>query len=385
MPYCNKCNQEISDKVWKLHAFFCPGKTTVKAETIAVKPLEDTRQTVITPTEPLVNDNSPKSIPPVGAPTDKAVVDEPSATEHPAESTIGSNGSEVFYPKVDPYFVISDEAREIFRSSNEQSKIHPTNILITGQAGGGKTSVCLQFAAVYKRPAVVADFGVLQEPQQLFQTTRLTQNEDGHVVTNTQESGFIRGIETENCVVVMDEMTRVENERVLNPLMPILDGRAEAWIDDLRRRIRVAPGVIFIATINEGSMFAGISSLDAALRDRFVEIYMDYMPPEQEAMVIIKKTKVPELIATTLADFANIVRHTPGVLKKVSTRQLLHAAELNYNGTPLWLAVSSALGSYNDETWRQQCLEIFSLNIKDENELSKWQNKPRENKYGLYQ
>ena len=97
--------------------------------------------------------------------------------------------------------------------------------------------MAIQYAAIGRRPAVIADFGVLQEPQQLFQTTHLVEH-DGHVITETRESAFIRGIETKNCVVIMDELTRVENERCLNPLMPLLDGRKSTWIDELRRRIQ---------------------------------------------------------------------------------------------------------------------------------------------------
>lgn len=375
MPQCPKCLANISDNGWKLHQFVCPGKSP----SVATPPL-----TVITPETP-ANNNSPipLTVPVEVVSHDTESIVTPLIPEQHAVSTTGSNGSEVFYPSIDPYFMVNEDTRELLRALDQQSHKHPTNCLITGQPGGGKTSLGLQFAAINHRPAVVADFGVVQEPQQLFQTTRLIES-NGNVITDTRESGFVRGIETANCVVIMDELTRVENERCLNPLMPILDGRRESWIDDLRRRIHVADGVIFIATINEGSMFCGISSLDAALRDRFVEVYMDYLPAEQEATVIANKAGVPGLIAATLADFAGVVRRTPAVNRKVSTRQLLHAAEMYACGTPLWLALTAALGNYNDPSWRQQCLEIFSLNIKDETELVKWQSKS-EGEYVLYQ
>ena len=67
------------------------------------------------------------------------------------------------------------------------------------------TSLAIQFAAVQHRPIVIADFGTIQEPQQLFQTTHLIQGQGSFNVTETRESAFIRGIETPNCTVVMDE------------------------------------------------------------------------------------------------------------------------------------------------------------------------------------
>lgn len=301
-----------------------------------------------------------------------------------AEVTTSGNGAmEVFYPKADPNFLVSENVVEALRVTEAISHKHPTNLLITGQPGGGKTTLALQFAAKFNRPVVVADFGVLQEPQQLFQTTRLIER-NGGVVTDTRESGFIRGIETEGCVVVMDEMTRVENERVLNPLMPLLDMRGSAWIDDLRRRIHVANNVIFVATINEGALFCGISSLDLALRDRFREIFLDYLPAEPESRVLQEKAGVPKTIANSLAEFAYVVRTTPAISRKVSTRQLLHAAEAFAEGTSLWQAVETAIGNYQDLAWRQQVMEIFSLNIKDEAEYKKWTNKPRSDRYVRY-
>jgi hypothetical protein len=120
------------------------------------------------------------------------------------------------------------------------------------------------------------------------------------------------------------------------------------------------------------------------LRDRFREVFLDYLPPKAEAEVLVAKTGIPKVIATSLAEFACAVRSTPAVSKKISTRQLLFAAESYGEGTPLWEAVSTAIGGSNDLGWRQQVLEIFSLNIKDETEYEKWINKPRELRYVQY-
>jgi len=405
---CPHCQQNIPDKAIKLHMIICARKHAGEGagivegivEGIVVAGGSGRPPVASTPAPPapiIEHGASAVKTEPIAPVTDvsgdvrEVVMDNhtsPEVTttltaEAPSPKTNGNGNSEVFYPTLDPYFMVSGDIAEALRVTHELSKKHPTNLLITGQPGGGKTSLAIQFAAKYHRPIIVADFGVLQEPQQLFQTTRLIE-QNGNVVTDTRESGFVRGIETPNCVVVMDELTRVENERCLNPLMPILDGRKNAWIDDLRRRIHVADGVVFIATINEGSMFCGISSLDAALRDRFREVFMDYMPARAEAEVLMKKTGVPEAIAFSLAEFAGIVRRTPAISRKISTRQMLHAAEAWGCGTALWQAVETALGNYSDPVWRQQCMEIMSLNFKDEAELAKWQNRQDGDSYAQY-
>lgn len=50
--------------------------------------------------------------------------------------------------------------------------------------------------------------------------------------------------------------------------------------------------MVFFATLNEGEDFVGTELLDAALRDRFYFLLMDYLPNEVEKEVLIKKTGV---------------------------------------------------------------------------------------------
>ena len=277
----------------------------------------------------------------------------------------------VFNPEVDPDFLVSEDIKAELAIADKISAKHPVNILVTGQPGGGKTSLGLQFAAVYKRPCVVVDFGSLQEPQELFHTTYLT-SKNGVSETDIRESGFVRGLETPRCVVVKDELNRPENERVLNVLLPFLDGRRESYVDYLRRNVRVADGVIFIATLNEGAMFCGITQIDTALRDRYREIHMPYLPLEMEAEVINRKTGVDKSVALMLASFGHKVRIAEAINRKVSTRQLLTAAENFAHGDELWRAVSVSIGHHNDIGWREQVMEVFSFSLTDSTENQKW-------------
>jgi len=277
------------------------------------------------------------------------------------------NGFHIFNPEVDPNFIILKDVADELEIALQISKIHPVNVLVTGQPGGGKTSLGMQFAAKYNRPCVVTDMSAMQEPQDLFHTTYLV---DGK--TDIRESGFVKGMETPNCVVVLDELNRPENERVLNPILPLLDGRRSTYIEYLRRLVRVADGVIFIATLNEGVMFCGVSSIDTALRDRFRELHMPYLPPGMERDVIAAKTGVSEEIATMLANFTAKVRRSETIDIKVSTRQILTAAENFAHGDMLWRAVSTCIGHFNDISWREKVMEILSVSISIE-ELGKWQ------------
>ena len=338
---CQQCGMDISEKAWAMHQIVCLGKDTSPKADVPPK-----------------SDNVPM----------------------PKQNKQVDTGVDVFYPISDPYFLLDSSNAAILEVTEKISHNHPTNILVTGHPGGGKTTLGLQLAAKYNRPCVVVDFGTMQEPQQLFQTTYLIES-NGSSITDTRETGFVRGMETIGCVVILDELNRPENERVLNVLLPLLDGRRGAYIEDLRRRVNVADRVIFVATLNEGAMFCGITSVDTALRDRFRELYLNYLPAEQEKEVIQKKIGVRESIAASLAQFAYTVRKTLGIERKVSTRQILNAAEAYASGDVLWRAVSSAIGHYNDLQWRQDVLEIFSLSILDETEYQNWQQKGQDTAY----
>lgn len=364
MPWCENCNQNIKDSAWRMHQFMCKPKVT-QTPVPVVQPVPDPKPEVEVEVEPI---QSPIAV------TNIEIINQPAEvkTEECASSVV----TEIIYPTADPNFMVSQSVADALHYADELSKDEDETpcLLLTGHQGEGKTSLARQLAAITHRPMVTADFGAIQEPQQLFQTTHLVRDGDVNV-TKTQESAFIRGIETKRCVVLMDELTRVENERCLNPLMPLLDGRGMTWIDELGRFVKVADGVIFVATINEGQLFCGVSSLDVALRDRFAEIHMPFLPALQEMEIIQRKTNVPESIARTLAELYFVVSTTTTIERKVSTRQMIRAAKYYTKGAPLWHAVELSIGNYNDTAWRQQILEVFSLNIKDETEYKRWMNK----------
>jgi len=110
----------------------------------------------------------------------------------------------VYKPAVDPNFLIPKnikEELEIIEKISSSGNGTPVNVMVTGGQGNGKTSLALQFAAIYNRPAVVVDFGGLQEPQQLFLTVRLLEGEQGSY-TDFRPSAFVEGVELPRCVVI---------------------------------------------------------------------------------------------------------------------------------------------------------------------------------------
>jgi len=173
-------------------------------------------------------------------------------------------------PRPDPYFFILDEDKENLERFHRMSEDHPVNILTTGNQGCGKSSLVRQFAYIHNRPMATFQIGLLLETGQLFGQTRLKQGE-----TYYQEFLFPKAIQTPGCIVHLEEINRTESPHALNELFSVLSEDRSIWVDELGL-VKVAPRVMFFATMNEGEEFTGTEMLDAALKDRFYRIHLEY-------------------------------------------------------------------------------------------------------------
>jgi len=277
----------------------------------------------------------------------------------------------LFYPRPDPNYYVSGVVIDELSTLEVLSRSRIVNVLVTGQQGSGKTSLGLQFAAKFNRPCVVVDIGAYQEPQQLLQTTALEEGQQGSY-TVTKPSALIQGLETERCLVILDELNRPENERVLNPLYPFLDERGGAYIDELHRRVNRAKGVIVWATINEGSLFCGTIQSDEALRDRFREVKLQPITNDTLVSLLMAKTSCHRKDAVNVATFVSECQCHADIERKISLRQALHIAEELASGAPLWRAVMFCAGRSYDVEWRQKIFQLLStlLSYEERNEFT---------------
>jgi len=219
------------------------------------------------------------------------------------------------------FFLRSDIMANLDRISR-LSQRHPVNVLIAGKQGCGKSTLVRQFAARNARPLATFQIGILSEPGQLFGEHHL---KDGQ--TYYQEFLFPRAIQTPGCVIHLEEINRPEHPKALNMLLSVLAEDRSVWIDEIGK-IKVADGVVFFATLNEGDEFIGTEMLDAALRDRFYVTVMDYLPPEVETKVLCLKAGLDEAQALTVVNVANRLRANRNEPMVVSTRHTLMIAEM---------------------------------------------------------
>jgi nitric oxide reductase NorQ protein len=240
-------------------------------------------------------------------------------------------------PGLDPYYYIDAETRNMLSFFDIISRSHPVNILVTGKQGCGKSSLVRQFAAAYKRPLATFQVGILSEPGQLFGEHVLVEGE-----TRYKPYLFPQAIQTPGCVIHLEEINRPEHPKALNMLFSLLSDDRKAWIDELGL-IKVAPGVVIFATMNEGEEFVGTELLDPALRDRFYPILMDYLPAEVEAEVLCRKTRASDEDVKQIVSIVNKMRGNAETPVDVSTRAALMVAELVAAGASIREAVTYSM------------------------------------------
>jgi len=217
-------------------------------------------------------------------------------------------------------FWVQEETKEMLTGAVLASREHPVNILVTGKQGCGKTELGRQLAARLRRPYFLFQMGLVAEAGQLF-GTQIARNGS----TMFQPSLFIIAVETPQAIIGLDEINRTEHPRDANGLFNLLDDSRATYIAELGRDVVVAPGVIFLAAINEGMQFTGAGVLDSALRDRFYTVQLGYPPVPAEIEILTKRMGIPEEEASVIVNCVTTLRMQD---IDVSVRQSLMVAEM---------------------------------------------------------
>ena len=197
--------------------------------------------------------------------------------------TSNTPSTSLVIPNVQTYY-IQDLHRKLLVTVALWTKRGLTvNVLVQGPQGTGKSELAQQYAAQHKRPFAIIEIGLSSEPSALFGKIDLVNNN-----TVWTPSLFTTAIQTPGAVIHLQEINRPENDRILNGIFSVLDAKQRGlWNDDLGQWIKVAQGVTFFASLNEGYAFVGTIPLDAALADRFrTKIRLTVLPQTIEAELI---------------------------------------------------------------------------------------------------
>ena len=214
------------------------------------------------------------------------------------------------------------------------------NILMTGPAGCGKTMAAKSVVNALDRPDFYFNLGATQDPRATLIGNTHFNKETG---TTFSEALFVKAIQTENAVILLDEMSRAHPE-AHNILMTVLDeGQRYLRLDEAEGAptIKVAKGVTFIATANIGNEYTATRVMDRALVDRFIIVEMDTLNTKEEGDLL--RYLYPKLDTVAIDGIAGIVGDTriemanesPRISTHISTRASVEMAGLIYDGFTL--------------------------------------------------
>lgn len=218
-----------------------------------------------------------------------------------------------------------------------RSAMRGKNIMMTGPAGCGKTMAAKSLVNALDRPEFYFNLGATQDPRSTLIGNTHFSKEDGTYFT---ESEFVRAIQTENAVILLDELSRAHPE-AWNILMTVLDqGQRYLRLDeaDGSPTIKVAKGVCFIATANIGNEYTSTRVIDRAMLDRFTIIEMEMLGADKEKDLLTML--YPNLDLESIGVIGDIVGDTrkematesPRISTAISTRASVELASLVYDG-----------------------------------------------------
>jgi len=166
-----------------------------------------------------------------------------------------------------------------------RSAMRGKNIMMTGDSGCGKTFAAQQLVAALERPEFSFNLGATQDPRGTLIGNTHFEKDSGTVF---HESTFVKAIQTENAVILLDEISRAHPE-AWNILMTVLDyGQRYLRLDEHPDApiVKVADGVTFIATANIGNEYTATRAMDRALVDRFVIMEMESLDAQKESALL---------------------------------------------------------------------------------------------------
>ena len=214
------------------------------------------------------------------------------------------------------------------------------NIMMTGPAGTGKTMAVKHIANALQREMFVFNLGATQDPRATLIGNTHFKKDEG---TYFAQSLFVTAIQTENAVILLDELSRAHPE-AWNILMSVLDpNQRYLRLDekDDAPTIKVAKGVSFLATANIGNDYTSTRTLDRALLDRFTVIEMDVLTKiDEENLLKQLYPSASKIQINAIAEIAdetrkNVKSENPKISTVISTRMTVEMASLLTDGFTL--------------------------------------------------
>lgn len=235
-------------------------------------------------------------------------------------------------PTASPYYVAAGAEQQAILTACELGLA----VMLTGPTGCGKTRLVRWIAAELERPLVTVSCHDDLTASDLLGRYLVVGGDvrwvDGPLTTAVRQGSLC----------YLDEVAEARRD-TLAVLHSLLDDRRELFLDRTGEAVRAAPEFALLASYNPESRSL-LKELKPSFRQRFVTLTVDYLPPQQEALVVQHESGVSEDVAAALVRSAVALRRSAHAgIEPPSTRLLVAAASLVSAGLPLDQAVRIGL------------------------------------------
>lgn len=254
-------------------------------------------------------------------------------------------------PSIRPEYLIMDDKNWRYLVRNV---LRGKNTMLIGPAGCGKTLAVSTVANAMERPFYYFNLGATQDPRgSLIGSMHF----DATTGTYFSKATFIRAIQTENAVILLDELSRAHPE-AWNILMTVLDETQRyVRLDESPNGevVKVAKGVCFIATANFGMEYTSTREVDYAILDRFQLIKMKLLDKDNQSKLLrlacpnIDDVSVNVLTSVYQQVNDEIDSNSGKLTRRISTRTTIAAAELICDGFSVRDALEVSVFPYFSE------------------------------------
>jgi len=212
---------------------------------------------------------------------------------------------------------------ELFKRAHEQR----LPVMLTGPTGCGKTRLVEHMGELLDRPVVTISCHDDLTSSDLVGRFMVL---GGDVVWN--DGPLTRAIK-EGAICYMDEVVEARHDS-LAVLHSLTDHRRALYLDRAGQVVNAPESFMLVCSYNPAYR-SSLKDLKPSFRQRFVTVAMSYLPPETEAVVLVREAGIELPVAQRLVKCATSIRKADDSfhLEPPSTRALVAAAKLIAAGT----------------------------------------------------